>query len=230
MIMLNARDVRESFDMILNYEFPDYSAIQNDLYRAAAGEIYVEEFYDTVGIDMFNDKPGVLVHNNDFEVSTPRLYNEVVDVLINSYQGKKRPIIIPEALRKMMVAETLVVCHGKKSRKLSFRGFNEKNAWFLDIDPAADPDILANMYDIKPGMIPLFKKIVFVACPICLDRDRLRFAKEFLIPGGEAYLTIIDTRPDTELLEDALKDGFHFDRRITISANGTNLMTDVFIR
>ena len=231
-MFISAQNVGQAVQFISENEGP--SAITQALHRVMSGDMYVEDFDHTIVVDEFADQLGILMDNDEFEGITNPVIGNLLDALIDQFGGKSRPIVIPEGLKNLNIADTLVLCHGRKSRKISFRGFDDKKAWYVDTNPDEEPDILANMFDLTVDMLPKFRKIVFVACPIDSDPEHIEVAKRFLAPDGEIYITY-SSRPgsDIELLQQAKEAGLRYDRRIAINAinspgNSVNLMTMVF--
>ena len=111
---------------------------------------------------------------------------------------------------------------------LSLLGADVQKAWYVDVDPDVEPDILANIYDLTEEILPKFRKIVFMACPIESDKNYIEFAHKFLIPGGEMYITPYKDQQEFE--QDARRAGFRHDRTIAISKRNQNYLTEVYVK
>lgn len=200
-LYLVAPDLISALELILDQsdELADSdNPIVTDLVAVKNRDLPINDFVMDVTIDRYPvDEPSILISDvPDGVFDNLRAWDIVPEKdLISALQqigGIYEPFRLPPDLQRMnmegTIGDTLVICHGRSSRQLSFPGFNPTTAWFVDRNRRVNPD-LATMYEDLPlDEMPKFRRVIFVYCPASNQpigyTQAFDFANTILIPGG----------------------------------------------
>jgi hypothetical protein len=253
-LYLAAPDLLSALQLILERRkslAESHNPIVTDLVAVTTRDRLINEFVMDVNIDRFSmDRPNIFISD------IPDGYFDIIsgstvipdDELIAALQqlgGIYEPFVLPHALQTMKargeIGNTLVMCHGRSSRQLSFPGFDPTTAWFVDRDRKVNPDIVASYEDLPLDEMPKFRRVIFVYCPLSnqpgIYMEALNLAKEILIPGGVLIYALPVSWDEPEYHADrkefeqvARQNGWRQQPSINLSIDDTTVRGAVFIK
>jgi hypothetical protein len=253
-LYLAAPDLLSALQLILKHRqslAESHNPIVTDLVAVTARDLRINEFVMDVNIDRFSmDRPDIFISDipdGYFDIisgSDVVPDNELIAAL-QQLGGIYEPFVLPKDLQMMKtqgeIGNTLVICHGRTSRHLSFPGFDPTTAWFVDRDRKVNPDVVASYEDLPLDEMPKFRRVIFVYCPLSNQPDvyieAFDFAKKILIPGGVLIyaLPVAWDEPEyqahrKEFEQVARQNGWRQPPNINISLDDSSVSAAIFIK
>lgn len=135
----------------------------------------LHEFYKTLSLKDLKS----LVMNRGYRGSlSTYTRQELINAILFSDKGAAEE----QKRHKKLPGYTLVLCHGRAHQRLLNIDYNK--AVFIDQDPIALPDIVANYNNYIPDQ--LYDNMIFVHCPV--PRIEELNVVNYLKPGGKLFI------------------------------------------